>query len=84
MDDETTPSDPSGTENRGRRADRLLLLRFWREPQSRGGPLATWRCSLEEPRSGQRRGFASVFDLAGYLLRAYGDPTRDRVEADGD
>ena len=82
MDDEIAAADQS-VRPHGGRADRLLLLRFWREPQSRGGPLATWRCSLEEPRSGQRRGFASVFDLAGYLLRAYGDPTRDRVEADG-
>ena len=83
MDDGHTAADLPRAAHRGH-TDRLLLLRFWREPQSHGGPPATWRCSLEEPRSGQRRGFASVFDLAGYLLRAYGDPTRDRVESDGD
>ncbi len=77
MDDEIATADqPVGSH--GGRADRLLLLRLWREPHSNDAPLGTWRCSLEEPRSGQRRGFPSVLELVGYLLRAYGAPTRDR------
>jgi len=42
------------------------------QPEPGSAPFLGWRCSLEEPRSGQRRGFASVLELAGYLLRAFG------------
>lgn len=48
------------------------MLRLWRETPANGFAATSWRCSLEEPRSGQRRGFASIVDLVGYLLRCFG------------
>jgi hypothetical protein len=53
--------------------DHVLLLRLWAEPAPDGGRTSCWRCSLEDPRTGQRRGFASVPDLVGYLVRRYAD-----------
>ena len=41
-----------------------FLLRLW---QVGGGQGATWRVSLEEIPTGERRAFASLDDLFGYL-----------------
>jgi len=41
------------------------LLRLWREE----GPEENWRASLENARTGERIGFASLADVFGYLDR---------------
>lgn len=40
-----------------------LILRMWRE----GGKDAPWRCSVEDPRSKQRRGFSTLAELLPFL-----------------
>ena len=40
------------------------LLRLWQEGEEK----KTWRASLENSRTGERRGFASLDDLYRYLL----------------
>jgi len=44
---------------------RSFLLRLWQVEQD---GCFTWRCSLEETRTGQRRNFASLQALLDYLL----------------
>ena len=46
------------------------LLRLWREVEG----TAVWRASLQDPRTGERVGFATLDDLFKYL--------RHQVEAD--
>ncbi|MCA9971623.1 MAG: hypothetical protein KC425_15470 [Anaerolineales bacterium] len=41
----------------------IYLLRLWMD----GEDAATWRFSLEDPRTGARRGFASLDDLMAFL-----------------
>lgn len=43
---------------------RVYLLRMWRAKSRDPG----WRASLEEPRSGQRIGFASLEQLFAFLM----------------
>ncbi|MCU0291043.1 MAG: hypothetical protein MUF10_03510 [Thermoanaerobaculaceae bacterium] len=45
----------------------VLILRLWREgdPSAPEGP--PWRWSVEDPRTGTRRGFPSLAGLASYL-----------------
>ena len=43
---------------------RSYLLRLWAEDTN---GKSTWRISLENPFSGERRGFASLKDLCAYL-----------------
>lgn len=52
------------------------LLRLWREGEGR----ATWRASLESSHTGERKGFASLDDLFGFLQEQIGV----LPEADGD
>ena len=40
------------------------LLRLWRAP---GGDTQPWRASLENPLTGERRGFADLEALVAYL-----------------
>jgi hypothetical protein len=40
------------------------LLRLWRASDGEG---AAWRASLESPHTGERRGFASLDELFGFL-----------------
>ena len=42
------------------------LLRCWQEPGSGPGPLV-WRFSLEDPHTGERRGFATWERLLAFL-----------------
>ncbi len=44
---------------------RSYLLRLWQVEQNGN---FTWRCSLEEARTGQRRNFASLQALLDFLL----------------
>jgi hypothetical protein len=48
----------------GRRRYKSYLLRLW-QVQSKDGPV--WRASLEQARTGERRGFASLADLCAFL-----------------
>ena len=43
---------------------RSYLLRLW---QTSDGRKQVWRASLESPGGGERRGFASLRDLFGFL-----------------
>ena len=46
---------------------RAYILRLWQErPVSPAHP-AVWRFSVEDPRTGQRRGFGSLEGLVAYL-----------------
>ena len=46
---------------------RTYLIRCWEE-RSRDPTLPTvWRFSLEDPHTGQRRGFASLQDMVAFL-----------------
>lgn len=40
-----------------------FLLSLWDE----AGGAPAWRCSLENPHTGERRGFGSIDELAAYL-----------------
>lgn len=44
--------------------ERALILRLWREGDGTG---AVWRCSVEDLRTKQRRGFSSLADLFPFL-----------------
>ena len=46
---------------------RAYLLRFWEETTSQPDPPSTWRFSLEDPHTGQRRGFANLEALVTFL-----------------
>jgi hypothetical protein len=45
------------------------LLRLWRTPTAGE---AAWRASLENPQTGERRGFASLDAMVAYLRRQIG------------
>lgn len=58
----------------GREGDyRVFVLRLWHETGGDGTGAPVWRCSLEDPATGQRRGFASPHGLAGYLISVFGE-----------
>lgn len=46
---------------------RAYLLRCWQERSQQPEHLGVWRFSLQEPHSGQRRGFASLEALMAFL-----------------
>lgn len=52
---------------------RVFVLRLWHEVSGDGAGAPVWRCSLEDPVTGQRRGFASPLGLAGYLINVFGE-----------
>jgi hypothetical protein len=51
------------------------LLRLW-QIKSQGSPV--WRASLEEPHTGQRRGFASLEDLFDFLRQETGEASASK------
>jgi hypothetical protein len=55
------------------------LLRLWRE---KGGESTRWRASLQDPRSGERVGFANPEELFEFLLRQTGAPADCDEEQD--
>ncbi len=69
---------------------RAYLLRFWAEGVGEGIPAAAWRFSLEDPRTGTRRGFADLGGLMAFLRAAtagrQGDVWEGRADlvADGE
>jgi len=48
------------------------LLRLWRAPNRHN---MAWRASLEDPHTGERRGFASLDALVAFLRERTGEPT---------
>lgn len=46
---------------------RAYLLRFWEEARGRPDLPGTWRFSLEDPRTGQRQGFADLEALVDFV-----------------
>ena len=46
---------------------RSYLLAFWEERSQDSGVAETWRFSLQDPHTGQRRGFACLADLVALL-----------------
>jgi hypothetical protein len=64
------------------RRQRILLLRVWR-----AGDGGSWRAVVEDPRTGNRRGFAELAGLLAFLDDQFGDgailrPHRARSNAD--
>jgi len=45
----------------------VYVLRLWQEPDDTGEHSARWRFVLEEPKTGQRRGFADLSALVDFL-----------------
>ena len=45
----------------------VYVLRLWQEPGDTREHSATWRFVLEEPKTGQRRGFADFGALMDFL-----------------
>jgi hypothetical protein len=48
------------------------LLRYWEVRSDRPGQPSTWRFSLEEAGTGERRGFRELEALVAYLERELG------------
>jgi hypothetical protein len=46
---------------------RSYVLTFWEERSRDPEMLVVWRFSLQDPRTGQRRGFASFEELMNFL-----------------
>jgi hypothetical protein len=46
---------------------RAYLLRLWAVQTQDPGTPAIWRFSLEDPRTGKRRGFAHLEELTAFL-----------------
>jgi hypothetical protein len=55
--------------NGERPAYRSYLLRLWRARASEGG---AWRASLQDPHTGERRGFADLSQLLAFLEQQLG------------
>ncbi len=52
------------------------LLRCWAERGQDGASAMHWRCSLEDPHTGERRGFPSLAALLAFLdAELAGQPT---------
>lgn len=59
------------------------LLRCWQEAGSTQWAGAAWRFSLEDPRTGERHGFASFAALIAFLQeRLLGEPTGSSAAPD--
>lgn len=55
------------SENKWKNEDRTYMLRLWREQAALPHGRPVWRCSIEDTRTHNRRGFTSVEDLAIHL-----------------
>ncbi|NIS79506.1 MAG: hypothetical protein GTO14_04700 [Anaerolineales bacterium] len=62
-------TDQSSEENYPEEDYRSFLLRFWRVEERK--PI--WRVSLEEPATGEHRGFADLSKLFAFLLEEFCD-----------
>ena len=61
MDGQNTPEESTA----GAASYHSYMLRLWRTDRDLA---SSWRASLEDPRSGQRLGFASLEQLFAYLM----------------
>jgi hypothetical protein len=63
----------------GQREDQYFsyMLRLWQAVSEAGSP---WRASLEDPRTGERQGFADLQGLFGYLTERTGPPGASDAE----
>jgi hypothetical protein len=52
------------------------LLRLW---QIKNGTKRVWRASLENPRTGQRRGFATPADCFAFLAKEMRDTVQEEA-----
>jgi hypothetical protein len=57
------------------------LLRCWQERSLRQSAAAVWRFSLEDPHTGQRRGFATFEALVAFLRQELLDEKPDASRA---
>ncbi len=55
---------------------RAYLLRLWQEQAAVPGRAAIWRFMLEDPKTGQRRGFDGLDSLLAFLCAEIGDARR--------
>ncbi len=51
----------------GQAGYQVYVLRMWRDQAAARDRPAVWRCSLEDPRTRQRRAFASPGELSQFL-----------------
>jgi hypothetical protein len=63
----------------GRAGYQVYVLRLWRDQEAAAGRPEVWRCSLEDPRTRQRRAFASVDEMGLFLDAAAGAGQDDSV-----
>jgi hypothetical protein len=56
---------------------RAYLLRCWEESSVQPGQLGTWRFSLEDTRTGQRRGFATIEAMIDCLQTELANEDKD-------
>ncbi len=59
------------------------LLRFWQERSQPLTRLAAWRFSLEDPHTGERRGFADLEKLVAFLKSEAGEPESNSPQDSG-
>ena len=57
------------------------LLRLW---ETESGGQGIWRASLEDPRTGERKGFASLTDLFTFLEQEIGHCAQDQITSKAD
>jgi hypothetical protein len=57
------------------------LLRLW---QTESGDEGIWRASLEDPHTGERKGFANLTDLFTFLEQETGHPARGQATPNAD
>jgi hypothetical protein len=55
-----------------------LILAFWQEADEPADDHAGWRFSLEDPHTGERVGFKSIEELAGYVQGQTQAPAEDK------
>jgi hypothetical protein len=63
----------------GNKKHHSFLLRLWTEDVN---GLRVWRISLEDPFSGERRGFARLEDLCAYLETKMHEEKMNKEHAD--
>ncbi len=64
------------SEHETRQADyRSYLLRIW---QADGSAASGWRASLEDPRTGERVGFANLEQLFAFLMQGTSDNVKGK------
>ncbi|MBI5034639.1 MAG: hypothetical protein HZB51_29305 [Chloroflexi bacterium] len=56
------------------------LLRFWQESNAPTNSARVWRFSLEDPRTGERMGFANLEHLLAFLREQMNNsPSKEKI-----